>query len=363
MNLSLMKRGSVVLVAGLLSAACGDDVGSQGQNDVIAQCQATGYIAFDSANHQNQDIRVGVFSQMNDLMSDAKSDFTLAADRFARAKNLYTDLASSAKFRDKVQGRNDDHLDGSPLQGDRLDATIIQWLDFGVAATSNVEASVAKQWVDKTLQEFFFLSVHQELVAGSRKNWDEAFGYYGAKADNDEANLEGLANTAFKRDSNNGTNLRAEVFNDLIDGSCEVEKALQEAGAEQIDVTAFIPVDAIIARIDLNLQEVLAYSAGHEAFGMQDIIAGGFDSSDAQDTDKMWVKMAELAPFFTPLGRIMAAKGGVSAERATEIRALIDLADFSDFSDIAWMTTFATQQGGTRIIELLEAEYGIDIKG
>jgi hypothetical protein len=272
-------------------------------------------------------------------------------------------------LRAKVQGRTNDHLDGNPVRGDYIDATIMKWLNAGIAATTNLEANIAKQMVDKTFTEFFFQSVYHEMVDGSRSHWDEAFGYYGTKSDNDETEHEAFAVTAFKRDATNGTNLNAEIFNNLIDGSCALGKALSAAGKEEIDWKSDTAVSAAITDVDMAMQKILAFSTGHEAFEMQEAFDNSFDITNSEHTDEVWIKMAELVPFFVAIEPILLAKGGDSESAAKEIRAFVDMVDFEKLDEVEWMTTFATDDATTgksapqRIIQLLEAEYSIDIKG
>ena len=348
------------LLITLLAAACGDSK-SGGNSNEIPQCEANAYLAFDSANHQSQDIRVATYTQMLSLMN-AGNTVATAPQNFADAKALFLDATTSANFREKVQGRTDDHLATQPLQGERLDSTIIAWLDRGAAASSDLEAKIAKQWVDKTFTEFFFLSVYHEMLIGERAHWDEAFGYFGSKSDNNEANLEGLALTLSKRDANNGTNLRAEVFNSIIDGSCELETALRAQGLDTIDVSMVSALNSLIESIDRKLQQALAYSVGHEAFGMQAVIDSG-----TPDDDTMWIKLSELEPFFVPIERLMLDEGGTSATRATDIRALINMANFDQLTDTSWITTWSQEDSNgltapERIIQWLENEYGINIQ-
>ncbi|MDH5672164.1 MAG: hypothetical protein OEZ06_08445 [Myxococcales bacterium] len=369
----MRKEHVIALGAGLgLSLAAvgcssdGDGTGSEvATTSAPLQCDSGSYVAFDSANHLNQDLRLAAHAEMNTLMKDAASamdagDASAASDMFGAATTIYMEESESASLRVKVMGRLDEHVAGDPVEGERLDATIVKWLEFGSGAQDPLEATVARQWVDKTMTEFFFLSVHHELLAGTRKNWDEAFGYFGSGPDNDEADFRGLASTAFKRDSNNGTSLEPEIFNGLVDGSCEVARALDEAEAEEIDI-AGTAVEPIVVDIDLAMQQVLAYSVGHEAFEMIELL-----EADTVDTDEITIKAAELIPFFVPIERIMNDKGGDSAERAAEIRSIVDAMPVSDpdqmdVGDTSWIDGLG--EGPARIIELLEVEYDIEIQG
>jgi hypothetical protein len=352
-------------VIGALACSSEDEQPDTGSN-VAPQCKSSTYVSFDSGNHANQEIRLQAHAKLVSLMKEGAAllkdgNASGGASKLSEAKQLYTDPIASANLREKVQGRLDEHIAGAPSQGDRLDGTIVGWLDFAVAASSSLEATVARQWVDKTLTEFLFLSVHHEIVAGTRKNWDEGFGYYGSGVDNAESGLLGLAATARKRDDTNGTYLQAEIYNGLIDGSCALENGLRGAGTDKLAVDSVPELAAIVGSMDLAMQKVLAYSVGHEAFGMKELL-----TSTPRDDDGITVKAAELIPFFIPLERIMKEKGGDSAQRAAEIRSLIDAMPVSDpstldLSDTTWID--ALGDAPTRIIGAIEAEYGIVVKG
>lgn len=311
------------------------------------QCGSAEYIAFDAAHHENQDLRLGAYVGMLDLMNAAKSDPTLAPANFAEAEDLYINTAS---LQTKVQGRTDDHFEDRPMRGAELDATILAGLAAGRVATTTLEVNLAKQAVDKTMIEFFFLSVYHELVAGTRKNWDEAYGYFGSGYTNSESDLRGFAKVAFKRDSGNGTTFGSEIFNALIDGSCELGKALEAAGEDSVDVSTVPALQAAIDTIDGAMQRVLAHSAGHEALGMISNKASLVATPDDQAVkDNMWVKLAELDPYFKPLEVLM------SSSRAEAIRAEIDVG--LNANDESWMDIIDAQA----IISHLEAEYSITI--
>ena len=89
-------------------------------------------------------------------------------------------------------------------------------------------------------------------------------------------------------DGTNGTNFGAESFNNIIDGACQLETALQEAGVEELNMGTIPPLQTIVDRIDMDLQKILAYSAGHEAFGVREITTAGLAQTDSADTDKRW---------------------------------------------------------------------------
>jgi len=354
----LEKNSCVALLVALVAPAvgCGSDASDDGADPAVTttenlNCTSNEYVAFDSANHANQDIRLATYAEMNDLMKDGDFD---------AAKALYLDADGSANLQEKVQGRVDEHMAAAPLQGDRMDATVMAWLDVGAASDDELVQGVAKQWVDKTLGEFVYLSVHHETLAGARKNWDEALGYYGSSTDNAEGDLRGLAATAAKRDGNNGTTLETDIFNNLILGACELDGALG-AEAESIEDLGSVPeLQAVVEDVDTAMLEVLAYSAGHEAIGMQEKLAAA-----ELDTDGLIIKAAELAAFFLPLERVMQERGGDSAARAQEIRDAIDsMVEFDpatpDFGDVTWMDDLG--DAPQMIIDNLQVEFDIDIR-
>lgn len=346
-----LRRFAPALV--LLAACSGTTSDDDDDAGFVPQCGTAEYIAFDPANHANQDIRVAAYVEMVQRMRAAADDPSTASAVFADLEeNVYT----RADLRAKVQGRTDDHFD-PPLEiGADLDARLMAGFAAGRTATTALDATLARQTVDKTMIEFFFLSIHHEMVDGSRAHWDEAYGYYGAPSDNAEGSRKGFSAVATSRDATNSTSLSMSIFNGIVDGSCALANALNAAGTDQIDVNATADVAAIIEQVDSDMQKVIAYSAGHEAFDMLEVqprLANGAQ----EDLDTMRIKLAELDPYFIPIERLMNERGGMSATRAARIRAEIDAA--LDDPTTAWMSTFDAQG----IIDDLEAEYGIDVRG
>lgn len=319
------------------------------------QCGTAEYVAFDAANHANQDLRVAAFADMTTAMAQGYAEpFSpaTAAAKFSEAQGLYE---NTAELRAKVQGRTDDHFDDKPNVGMEIDAVIMEGFEEGKTATTALAANLAKQKVEKTMIRFFYLSIYHEMVAGKAKNWDEGYGYYGANSTNQESSRKGFSSVATKRDSNNGTSLAAEIFNGLVDGSCELAKALDAADADSVDWKSVPALKTTVETTDRKMQEVLAYSAGHEAFDMVEIQA--VLATDPDAPADMWIKLAELDPYFAAIEPLMIARGGESAARATRIRAQIDAA-WADRSG-GWMAGFEAQM----VIDDLEAEYGIDVRG
>lgn len=352
-----------LLLLSLGAPACGDDDGDRDtSSDATApQCDdPDGYVAFDMTNHESQDQRLSAYAEMLELMSAAvDEDGGVDADKMAEAADIYLDDNASANLREKVMGRVDQHDEDEPAVGEELDASLLAWLDFAKQADTALAARVARQWLDKTLLDFFFLSVHHELLEGTRETWDEAYGYYGSGPHNEEGERLGLSATATDRDDENGTNLSAEIFNALIDGACELDMALTDADTDQLDLADAEALSAIVQDIDGSLQKVLAYSVGHEAYEVAGLIEAGAD-----DLDELTVEAAELLAFARPLVRVMRSRGGDSKERAEELQQLLDVVPLSDpetldLEDTGWIEEVDTD----RIIELLEAEYDIEVLG
>jgi hypothetical protein len=237
----------------------------------------------------------------------------------------------------------------------------MEWLAVGEAAEDALTATVARQWVDKPLGHFVFLSVYHEMVAGKTDKWDEAFGYFGAPVDNAEGDRAGLAGVLTKRDGTNGTSLAAQGYNGLLDGSCALAEGLQAADAESLSWADVPQVKTAVEGVDRVIQEALAYSVAHEAFEMaelQETLAATPD--DAEAAAEMWIKLAELDPYFRPIEALMTAAGGESATRAAEIRAALDAAWAGwEARDGSWMGLFDADG----VVERLELEYSIDVKG
>jgi hypothetical protein len=212
-------------------------------------CEAP-YQPFDTANYQNQILRVGAYTE---IVGIRKSDDFKASD-FERIEELYQTAAS---LQEKVQGREDDHDYASTVAiGALLDQEITEAI---AAGTSNDEIAVQGQVVDKTLQRFFYLSVFHEMMKsqntdntadGIEKGWDEAFGYFGLNNDGDTPT--GIAATIQKRDIEFGFTLMSDVFNGLLDGRCLVAEG------------NYGDLVAVIERVDLALLRGFALSVVHE---------------------------------------------------------------------------------------------------
>lgn len=353
-------RIPLVTATALSAFACGGDApntnNATGQRPI--QCRSADYVAFDVTNHTNQTLRIQAYVDMVTTMKAAESaepfDATVAATNFAEAQRLYQETAS---LQEKVKGRTDDHFDDRPVVGAAIDAAIAAALTQGANATTGLEATLARQTVDKQLVHFFYLSVFHEMQLGQRGKWDEAFGYVGMASDNAESERKALAAVATSRDATNNTDYANRIFNGLIDGACALTEALHSGNVEEVNMQSVPALKAAVDAVDADLQRVFAFSAGHEAFEMAGIRATLLTNPTDELKSDMWIKLSELDPYFQPLERLMLRKGGEPEMRAMMIRAAIDAAWASSNDD--WMTSFEAQA----IVQALEAEFNIDIKG
>jgi hypothetical protein len=310
------------------------------------QCDSATYVAFDDGNHAEQAVYTGAHAQMGELMEAAIETPAEAAVKLAAAKDVYENAAG---LRDELSERKDERFADAPEIGAALDARILAALDAGAAATTAHEVEVNAEIVDKAFTEFFFLSVIHEMHAGQAKTWDEAFGYYGAPADNDAAALAGFSGVAARRDANNGTALEGLIFQKIVEGSCVLAEKLEAQQAEAIDAVGDEDLGPIVATIESAMTDVLAYSVGHELIEIGEL-------QEANDVENASVKLVEAEAFFQPLERLMVETGGESATRAELLRTAFD--DALASTDGAWLATF--DHAG--LLAAVEAERGIDVK-
>ena len=222
---ALLTALTLALLAGCEPAGDDDD-------SAAADCSAP-YQPFDAGNYQNQLLRVGAFQQ---IVAIRKSESFSAAD-FDTIEDLYV---NTADLQSKVQGRADDHDYATLVPiGAELDADIMAAIEDG---RNDVDIAVQGQIIDKTLQRFFYLSVHHEMLKSQATDaatpdveagWDEGFGYFGVG--NDGTDPTGIANTIAKRDVEFGFGLVAEVYNGLIDGRCLIAEDDYASVAPVID--------------------------------------------------------------------------------------------------------------------------------
>ena len=292
MNLRLATMTALALALLVGCAPTTDD-----DDSAAAECGAP-YQPFDAGNYQNQLLRVGAYEQ---IVAIRKSDTFAAAD-FATIEDLYINTAS---LQSKVQGRGDDH-DYAAVEaiGVELDNAITSAIAAGKA---DDQIAVQGQIVDKTLQRFFYLSVHHEMMKSQEVDaavldvqvgWDEGFGYFGV--DNTGADPSGIANTLSKRDVEFGVTLVAEVFNGLLDGRCLVESE---------DFAALPPV---IDDVDTAILRGFALSVVHE-----------MDEYDEDPLIKGWEGLLywnAIAPYVASVDA--AAAAAAEAEWALGVEAI-----------------------------------------
>ncbi len=244
-----MSIRSTTLTALVLSLLIGCVPATDDDDSAASECGAP-YQPFDAGNYQNQLLRIGAYEQ---IVAIRKSETFAAAD-FGTIEDLYINTAS---LQSKVQGRGDDHDYAVVLDiGVEMDSSITTAIAAGKA---DDQIAVQGQIIDKTLQRFFYLSVHHEMMKSQADDpvaldvqvgWDEGFGYFGV--DNSGADPSGIANTLSKRDVEFGVTLVAEVFNGLLDGRCFIESG------------DFAVLPPIIDDVDTAMLRGFALSVVHE---------------------------------------------------------------------------------------------------
>ncbi len=290
----------------LLVACTSDTEDTADSGDTLADCTAP-YAPFDAANYDNQVLRVGAYEQ---IVAIRKSDDFAAAD-FDEIESLYVDTASLSQ---KVEGRTDDH-DWASVEaiGPVLHGAITDAIAAGKADT---EIKVQGQIIDKTLQNFFALSIFHEgtksdddakTLEEAQAGWDEAFGYFGIS--NDGQDTTGISNTLSKRDVEFGTSLTDGVFNALVDGRCALEGGDREGALEARD------------EADLAILQGFALSVVHEM--------------DAYDEDPLikgwegylyWLAVADHVAHLDPTAHDTIAaewEAGVDGIDASAVRAAV----------------------------------------
>ncbi len=322
----LFGLGAVLVVV----AGCGGSDNERVVEDAQGQnCSATKYTPFAAANHAAQDERTAAQLAIADKAEEALADPASAAAVFAEIEAIYSGTAELAA---KVRGRADDHFPDDPaaaVVGQTIDDDITAAIARGKAATTAVEIDIAKQIVDKSLTRFFYLSVYHELVEGERGTYDEAYGYLGTGPDNAEANLRSIALIARARDEANGTTLSDELFEEILEGSCALDKRLTADGTEKLTWSDDADYAKEVGEIDERMQKTLALSVGHELFEL------------SADPDEAKVELYEGAYFFYALEAAMRAKGGQAEVDAGSIRTMFDEAiEAVEAADPDWQDGF-----------------------
>ena len=245
-----------------------------------------GYQPFQQANLANQLLRVGAWQTINTLRKSA--DFK--AEHFGESCSKWSPTATAAsdpkKFASlyvetanlgaKVAGRKDVHPYANPVElGKQLDAAICAAIEAGAKAGSTARDSVGSidwhaQIIDKSLQQFFYASLFNYLMDGSRKGYDEGIGYYGMSLDGAEG--IGLAGTVASRDANCGTTYASQIWDLLRSGRAKLDAALTAEGktGNEDKLSKQTPdLQALASEIDGKILEVLALSLGREMIGIQ----------------------------------------------------------------------------------------------
>lgn len=298
-----MKMTSLtILLCAVLSACASDDPGTSpsdassssdasGADGSAAKTDATtsagkSYQPFAQANLANQLLRVGAWQAINTLRKSADFKAEHFGEACAKWNGTVTTASDPNKFASlyvetanlgaKVAARKDVHSYANPVEaGKQLDAAICTAIEAGAKAGATARDSVGSidwhaQIIDKALQHFFYLSLYNYLVDGSRKGYDEGVGYYGMSLDGAEA--IGLAGTVASRDGNCGTTYGTQIWDLLRAGRTKLEAALVAEGKTANDdklSKATPELQALAAEIDGKIMEVLALSLGREMIGMQ----------------------------------------------------------------------------------------------
>ncbi|MBI4510006.1 MAG: hypothetical protein HY698_10260 [Deltaproteobacteria bacterium] len=297
---------------------------------------ATSYIPFSASNMAAQQARVGIYEEIVAIRKATGFDKTKCGDiagtpAAGTIAEAYTrNDATGGVLRDKVNGRKDDHAYNKDATiGTTMNAIITEAITKCHAGT--LSAALAGQFVDKTLQWFFYASVYHELALTSAggdtapAKLDEAFGYYGRSTDG--ATSRGISGTAKKRDDNFGLTLNNTIFQLFLQGRDEVA------------AKNFAAVTETAKKMDQNLLAVLAYSVARE-----------FKELPADAAPD--VKLAEGKNFFNIIEPYMLK--GSTAETKTDaeyIRAQIDKTTFDKAKEI----------DAAGIVSRIEKAFGIDV--
>lgn len=297
---SSLRRGAAVrVVAGIAAvsalSACDSDAGSTtaakadaggdtAGNDTTSA--GKGYVPFAQANLANQLARVAAWRAIANLhegKSFSAADFGQSCGAWSPTATTASDpkkIASlyveTANLSTKVQARKDAHsYAAGAAVGMALDASICSAIAAGAQA-GNVprEAVGSIDWhaevVDKALLHFFYASLYNYLVDGSRKGYDEGVGYYGMSLDGTDPS--GLAELAAERDGNCGTTYASQIWQRLRDGRGLLDAALTaegKTGNEDKLTTPTPQLKQLAEEIDGLMLEVFALSLGREVVGLQ----------------------------------------------------------------------------------------------
>ncbi|MSP91729.1 MAG: hypothetical protein EXR79_07990 [Myxococcales bacterium] len=281
-----------VLVVGAVSACSDAAPATSTSGDTVSHPDAAdggataAYTPFLQANLQNQLVRVAGFHAIQALRksADFKADsFGETCAKWNVAGTTPTDLSKiaslyveSAELQTKVKARKDAHTHNKDAAlGLAIDASVCGAIEAGAKAGGVARNAVGSidwhaQVVDKGLQHFFYLSLYNYLVAGTRKGYDEGVGYFGRALDG-STDAKGLAATVKARDENCGTAHAAGIWEQLKKGRAELEKTLAAAGktGNEDAVPPSAAALEIAADVDRRLLHVFALSMGRELLELQ----------------------------------------------------------------------------------------------
>jgi len=308
---------------------------AQGQN-----CSGTTYVAFDPKNHAAQDQRVQIHAAFRTKLEPAATDPTKAPSVFAEIEGLY---ASTADLRVEVQGLADQHFPddaNSKSVGKQIDQAITGAIARGKAATAPLDVKIAGHIVDEALTRFFFLYVFHELSEGERPAYDEGYGTLGTGATNDPQKLLSLAALASEIDGLYQTDYEKKLFDDIREGSCQLDKALREHGGDSVDWKTNEAYGTEVREIDGLLTEVLARAVVHEFTEL----------ADQQNLDDATEELYEGAFYFFAIDAAMRGKGGMAATDATDIAASLNgVMNDIDSGDPTWKGKIDAGSIGDRV--------------
>ncbi|HEX8437880.1 hypothetical protein, partial [Archangium sp.] len=325
MKKQLKSVGMGMFLSVALLAGCGEPetpVTPTPEQPVSERCKETtaDYLAFDVNNHKAQDDRLTAIDEMMALFTPAESDPTRSATQAAAILEKYK--ATSTDLQAKVQGREDKHFSGPDAAvGQSIDKAFLGAIDELKMADTKLKVSLAKQRFQKAgVYRFLYLSVMEELYEPSYAHYDEAFGYLGTGASNNDAGRKGLARLATSRDGNNFTTLSAELFALIKEGSCIIESALKAKNSDTLASPSDDETYArFVQRFDARLQSVFAYSIGHELYDID---------FNKEKPETAYIKLVEGEGFFQTLEPYMknAPAGSAKAKLAAKLRTAFDAA-------------------------------------
>lgn len=351
MKKRMQSMGMSVVLAATLLTGCGDDPQIVDPPQVSQRCtSSTEYLAFDSANHAAQDLRLKKIDEILAKFDEAVANLSLAPTKATEVLALYQ--GTDANLQAKVKGRQDMRFSPPQVVGQEMDTAITGAIEELRNATTAHQVRLAKQKIDKSgFARFLYLSVMEELLEPTLEHYDEAYGYLGTGQTNAEAGRKGLARTATRRDATNGTTLAPELFSLIVEGGCTIETALKKLNKESMEPEEDEAYMRMTRQMDAKLQLVFAYSIGHELFEY---------AESSTNAPTAHLELVEMDGFLRTIEPSMQQAGGAKASLATELRAAINAAlQVATPDKTDWITSFKASEFLTK----LEAAYSIDVKG